>query len=200
MKGLLLKDFLVITKQLKIFLLIIPVMALVGDTSISVLAVLMSAVLPMTAIAYDERSKWTELAVMMPYSKKDLIINKYLLGYICMFGITALLLLGQLLMKVLGKEHINGSSNMLLFAIVGGLVFIAINTPILFKFGSEKGRFVFIIAMALIGASGPLLNNIDSDILLKLSNISPLFLLAVTLIMNYISIMISIRITRTDPS
>jgi hypothetical protein len=194
MKGLLLKDFLVITKQLKIFLILIPVMALIGGTSMSVLAVLMGAVLPMTAIAYDERSKWTELAVMMPYSKKDLVINKYLLGYVCMFGSAILVILGQLLMQLFGKEYINGSSDMLLFAIFGGLIFIAINTPILFKFGSEKGRFVFIIAMALIGASGPLLKSIDNDILLNISNISPLFLLGIALVMNYISIMISVRV------
>lgn len=194
MKGLLLKDFLVLTKQLKIFLIVIPVMALTGGTSMSTLAVLLGAVLPMTAIAYDERSKWTELAVMMPYSKKDLVINKYLLGYVCMFGAAVLVILGKLLIKISGNQHIDGSFNMLLFAILGGLIFIAINTPILFKFGSEKGRFVFIIAIALIGASGPLLNSIDSDILLNISSISPLFLLVIALVMNYISIMISVRI------
>ncbi|MEG0372022.1 MAG: ABC-2 transporter permease [Clostridium sp.] len=84
MSGLLIKDILVITKQLKIFLIIIPVMAITGGGSMDMLAILMSSVLPMTAIAYDERSKWNQIAVMMPYSRKDMVISKYLLGYICM--------------------------------------------------------------------------------------------------------------------
>lgn len=193
MKGLLLKDFLVITKQLKIFLIAIPVLALTGGASMSVFAVMLGAVLPMTAIAYDERSKWNELATMMPYSKKDLVINKYLLGYICMFGATILTILGNILINLSGIELVDVSINVL-FAIICGLLFIAINTPIIFKFGSEKGRFVFIIAMALIGASGPILKNIDSNILLKFLNISPIILLVIAIALNYISIVISIGI------
>jgi ABC-2 type transport system permease protein len=80
MRGLLLKDFLVVTKQLKLFLIIIPVMAMVGGGSMASMAILMGSVLPMTAIAYDERSKWNEIAVMMPYSKKEIVLSKYLLG------------------------------------------------------------------------------------------------------------------------
>ena len=62
MKSLLLKDCYVITKQLKIFLVIIPVIALTTGGSMNALAILLGAVLPMTAIAYDERSKWEQLA------------------------------------------------------------------------------------------------------------------------------------------
>ncbi|MEG0107315.1 MAG: ABC-2 transporter permease [Lachnospiraceae bacterium] len=198
MKGLLLKDFLVITKQLKIFLLVIPIMALIGGTSMSALAILLGAVLPMTAIAYDERSKWIELAVMMPYSKKELVINKYLLGYSCMFGAAVLVVLGQFIVKTITKEYMGESIQMLIFAIIGGLIFIAVNTPILFKYGSEKGRFVFIIAMALIGASGSILKGIGADALGKIPNISPIFFLGLAVVMNMISIVISIGIKLKD--
>lgn len=194
MKGLLLKDCYTITKQLKLFLIVIPVMAVTGGFSMSALAVLLGSVLPMTAIAYDERSKWNELAAMMPYSKGNLVLSKYLLGYFCVFGATILVVIGQLLINAPGIAHTDGSINMLLFAIASGLAFIAINTPILFKFGSEKGRFVFIITMALIGASGPILKNIDNNMLLKILNTSPVLILGIAVILNLISIMISINI------
>lgn len=196
MKSLLLKDFYVITKQLKIFLIIIPVIALTTGEAMSTFSILLGAVLPMTAIAYDERSKWNELAAMMPYSKFDLIFSKYLLGYLCMFGAPLLVFIGQIIGKNNGIVVIDDDINVLLFAVMGGLIFIAINTPILFKFGSEKGRFVFIITMALVGASGPILQKVDSRIILKTFNLSPVILLAFVVILNVMSLMISMNIKK----
>lgn len=196
MKSLLLKDFYVITKQLKIFLIIIPVIALTTGEAMSTFSILLGAVLPMTAIAYDERSKWNELAAMMPYSKFDLIFSKYLLGYLCMFGAALLVFIGQIIGKNNGIVVIDYDINVLLFAVMGGLIFIAINTPILFKFGSEKGRFVFIITMALVGASGPILQKVDSRIILKIFNLSPVILLAFVVILNVMSLMISMNIKK----
>ena len=196
MKSLLLKDFYVITKQLKIFLIIIPVIALTTGEAMSTFSILLGAALPMTAIAYDERSKWNELAAMMPYSKFDLIFSKYLLGYICMFGAALLVFIGQIIGKNNGIVVIDDDINVLLFAVMGGLIFIAINTPILFKFGSEKGRFVFIITMALVGASGPILQKVDSRIILKIFNLSPVILLAFVVILNVMSLMISMNIKK----
>lgn len=196
MKSLLLKDFYVITKQLKIFLIIIPVIALTTGEAMSTFSILLGAVLPMTAIAYDERSKWNELAAMMPYSKFDLIFSKYLLGYLCMFGAALLVFIGQIIGKNNGIVVIDDDINVLLFAVMGGLIFIAINTPILFKFGSEKGRLVFIITMALVGASGPILQKVDSRIILKIFNLSPVILLAFVVILNVMSLMISMNIKK----
>ena len=196
MKSLLLKDFYVITKQLKIFLIIIPVIALTTGESMSTFSILLGAVLPMTAIAYDERSKWNELAAMMPYSKFDLIFSKYLLGYLCMFGAALLVFIGQIIGKNNSIVVIDDDINVLLFAVMGGLIFIAINTPILFKFGSEKGRFVFIITMALVGASGPILQKVDSRIIIKIFNLSPVILLAFVVILNVMSLMISMNIKK----
>ena len=196
MKSLLLKDFYVITKQLKIFLIIIPVIALTTGEAMSTFSILLGAVLPMTAIAYDERSKWNELASMMPYSKFDLIFSKYLLGYLCMFGAALLVFIGQIIGKNNGLVVIDDDINVLLFAVMGGLIFIAINTPILFKFGSEKGRFVFIITMALVGAIGPILQKVDSRIILKIFNLSPVILLAFVVILNVMSLMISMNIKK----
>lgn len=194
MKSLLIKDFYVITKQLRLYLLIIPVMALIAGGTMNVFGILLGAVLPMTAIAYDERSKWNELAAMMPYTSLDLILSKYVLGYLCMLGAAILVVIGQFIGKFTGAVTLEDSQNLLLFAIVFGLVFIAINTPILFKFGSEKGRFVFIITMALIGASGPLLEKIDDKLLVDLLNVSPFILLLGAVSLNVISVMLSLRI------
>lgn len=194
MTSIILKDLYVLTKQLKIYLVIISVMALTTGETMSVFAILLGAALPMTAIAYDERSKWNELAAMMPYSKFDLVFGKYLLGYFCMFGAALIVLVGQTVGKISGVMPTKDGMTVLLFAVVGGLTFIAMNTPILFKFGTEKGRLVFIIIMALVGASGPILQKMDNRIIFETSKISPVILLISAAILNVISIIISMKI------
>lgn len=194
MKSLLIKDFYVIIKQLRIYLLIIPIIALIAGGTMSVFGILLGAVLPMTAIAYDERSKWNELAAMMPYTSLDLILSKYVQGYLCMLGAAILVMVGQFIGTFTGTVTLEDSQNVLLLAIVSGLVFIAINTPILFKFGSEKGRFVFIVAMGLIGASGPLLEKMDGRVLMEISSLSPLILLLFAILLNVLSVLLSLKI------
>ena len=82
MSALLLKDYYVIFRQMKIFLLLILVFSCIPGTFYSTFAVVYASMLPYTALAYDERSKWDQLAAMMPYSARDVVLSKYLFGWI----------------------------------------------------------------------------------------------------------------------
>lgn len=194
MKGLLTKDFLVIAKQLKLYLLIIPVMAIAGGASLASIAVLLGAVLPMTAMAYDEQSKWNEYAVMMPYSKKDIVFSKYLLGYIGMTGAAALFVMVQCIITIIQSGNLGENLYMIFFSVLSGLLLIAVNTPILFKFGSQKGRFVFIAFLGLTAAVGTLIKDIFPEIPSNLSNLIPTLALVTALILNVASVSISLHI------
>ena len=196
MRGLLLKDFFVITKQLKIFLIVIPIMALAGGAGMATFAVLLGSVLPMTAIAYDESSRWNELAVMLPYSRRDLVLCKYLLGYICMAGAAILVLLGIFIRDGAGGLLASDGLAFLLISLIGGLFFIAVNTPILFKFGAEKGRFVFIIAMVVVGVSGPILSGLEVPMISIPSVGLCLIILAGAILLNFLSVMLTLAITK----
>lgn len=196
MKGLLLKDFYVLLKQMKIFLVIIPVMALFGGMSLAAFAIIMGSLLPMTAIAYDERSKWDELAAMMPFSKNDIVLSKYLLGYLAIFSTTSLVIIGSIVSKIANFSDQGVQTNVILFSLLGSLIFIAINNPILLRFGSEKGRFVYIIGMAIIGGLGGALNSIDAEIMTKIASIPPIIFLFIAVLLNLISIKVSISICK----
>ena len=80
MKGLLLKDWYTLIKQMKIMLVLMLVFACVPGYSMAAFAVVYAAMLPVTALAYDERSKWDELAAMLPYSVREIVGGKYVLG------------------------------------------------------------------------------------------------------------------------
>ncbi len=197
MKALMMKDFLVITKQLKLFLLIIPIMAIIGGASIVPITILLGAAIPMTAIAYDEQSKWNELAVMMPYSKKNIVLSKYLLGYICIAGAAILFIIAQLIIAIIGYGDIGQNLFMLYFSILSGLFLIAVNTPIMFKFGTQKGRFVFIAFMGLIAACGSIINNLYTEIPLNLAESVPMLLFVLAVMINVASVRISLQIKHT---
>lgn len=200
MKGLLRKDFYVVAKQLKIFLVIIPIITLTAGLYMSPYVLLLGASMPMTVIAYDERSKWNELSVMLPYSKKQLVVSKYLFGYICTLVALTLAAAGQAIAAAMGMELPFGGSLVLFFSTVFVLLYIPLSIPIFLRFGTTKGRLFFITFIALAGASGPLLQNLDSymlqNIFQRFGLVATLFSILLVVVVNLISITISIRLEK----
>ena len=81
MKGLLLKDWYTLIKQMKIMLVLMLVFACVPGYSMAAFAVVYAAMLPVTALAYDERSKWDTLAGMLPYADRERVLSRYVSGW-----------------------------------------------------------------------------------------------------------------------
>ncbi|MFA7461839.1 MAG: ABC-2 transporter permease [Anaerovoracaceae bacterium] len=155
MKGLLLKDFYTLVVQMKLFLLMIAIFTLVPNFSMSGFAIVYAAMLPITTLAYDERSKWTQLAAMMPYTPTELVVSKYILGYVTVAGAFALSLIAQAVIGSLKGSPIGGMDVLVVFITAHiALLIQAANLPLIFHFGVEKGRLLFmgiIAAMVMIG-------------------------------------------------
>lgn len=200
MKGLLLKDFYTLFKQLKIMLVIIVVFTFLPGSSFSTFAIMYSAMLPITALAFDERSKWNLLASMMPYSEKELVLSKYVLGYISISGAAILSIIAKFIMSMLGKSIYNTQELMPIIAMAFlGTILISINMPIMKKFGVEKGRLVFILLIIVIVSGITAINSIGS--LEKSMDISPIYYAAgivICIIINIVSIEASVRIRKND--
>ena len=153
MKGLLLKDYYTLFKQARIFLLIIIVFAVMPGQSVQTMAVVYAALLPITALAYDERAKWDSLAAMMPIVVKDIVLSKYLLGYAGIIGASVLSIAGQAVIGAVRHTAFEPEllPSLILTACVS-IVLLSINLPIMFKAGVEKGRIVFLLLLGAIGA------------------------------------------------
>lgn len=168
MKGLLIKDFYTLIKQLGIFVLIIICFTVIPGYNFSIIAIVYATMLPITAISYDERSKWEQLAVMMPYKTNTVVFEKYLLGYIAAFGATLLSASAQFIMTVSGlsKTGMSGISYIVMLCVA--LLYLAVVMPPLYALGVEKGRIVFLILIGggvsaicfLMGDSSELFTNI----------------------------------------
>ena len=149
MKGLLLKDLYTLGKQMKLFLLFILIFAVTPGLSLSAFAVIYASMLPMTALAYDERSKWDILASMMPYSAAELVFSKYLLGYLMAICAALCSLAAQLVISFFRHTPIDREAlfTLPIFVCIA-LLFLAISLPFLFKLGVERGRLIFLVLLA----------------------------------------------------
>ncbi len=193
MKALLIKDMMVIVKQYKILLLLVVFLGFFDDRSMSMIAIIFGSTMPMSSIAFDERSFFNKLVKLYPYSNWDITINKYVLGYVSLIMTSGIVSLIQLVQK--------GSIDWIFisFSFLMGCLVIACNLPFLFKLGSEKGRWAFIISMGFIGAIGPLFSQVgivfDYYLTQPLAHLLMVFMFFV-IIINMFSIMISLQINK----
>ena len=160
MKGLLLKDWYTLIKQMKIMLMLMLVFACVPGYSMAAFAVVYAAMLPVTALAYDERSKWDELAAMLPYSVKEIVGGKYVLGVTAVTAAGAVAAVAQLILNRFGWTQFDAEAAFaLLFTACLALIMLAINLPVMFRLGVEKGRVLFTILICASAAAGVILSD-----------------------------------------
>lgn len=162
MKGLLLKDWYMLIKcgtGSMIVCLLFFAISIFGNGNLffEVYPLILVGTIPVTLISYDERSGWLSYGNTFPYSRKQFVSVKYIYA-LGMFVVMMLLAVAvQLLRGILygADMHVNLS---LLFGGAVGLIPPAIMLPIVFSFGSEKGRIAYVAVIAVACAVLPLLN------------------------------------------
>ena len=176
MKGLLLKDFYVLMKQLKLYLVIIVILSAIPSVNMTSFGIIYAAMLPVTIIAFDERSKWDQLAVMMPYTRNDLVFSKFLIGYIGV-AVTSLISIGiQLVIAAVNGQALVMEQILSVVLIAFASVFLlAIYLPFLFWLGVERGRILFLVLMAIVFLGMMSIDSIKK--LVEQSTITPAVLL-----------------------
>lgn len=145
MKGLLLKDILNFKKQGVMFFFLIALWFFIGIKNkdmyyLSGIIAMMTLLVPITVISYDEKAKWERYALTMPISKGTVVVSRYLLTIAIsvvggVFSIIAGLMISTSIKEVL-------FTNMSVISI--GLLIIAFAFPFIFKYGVEKGRLIMI--------------------------------------------------------
>lgn len=200
MKGLLLKDYFTLLKQLRFYLIFLLIFTIIPNMNLSSIAIVYAAMLPITVIAYDERSKWDQLAAMMPYSKRELVFSKYLLGYIGVAIFSVITLVLQVAVGLIGKSGFSAEQAMtILVTAAAALILLAINLPFMFWLGVERGRVVFMIIIGVTVFLGMMSADSAKNLIANQTiTASQLIVLsgAVTIIANFVSILISGKIYR----
>lgn len=157
MKGLLLKDGYQTVSQMKTMYLTVAVVLVVWMFSTSdsyalpiSYAAIFLGVLPVNLLGYDQNSGWVEYSLTLPVSKKVLVAEKYLVGLLCA---AASVVIGGLFVVVLSLRKGAALDGTALF-FVGNTILLmnGISLPLMYRFGAEKARMIYILTFAGFGA------------------------------------------------
>ena len=195
MKALILKDTYVIWRQMKYFLVMLLLFCALPNGFNNAFAVVYASMLPYTALAYDERSKWDQLAAMMPYSTRDMVLGKYVFGWLCI-GAAAVLsgLFQAVLFLVIHRAFLPGVMAM---SVLGAVCIVAISLPLMFLLGVERGRLgMFLVIFLICGGAGAIASiaeNMNSGTVS--ASLGPILavLLIAALVLTAVSVPLSMR-------
>lgn len=166
MKGLLLKDWYMVKKYCRSYLVIAAVFVAVSfaiDNNMFIVfyPCLLCGMIPVNLLSYDERSHWLQYSCTLPYTKKLLVSAKYLIG---LFSQVAMLTVTGIAQGI--KMSINGDFDFSDFALFM-LVMLTLATlsssiplPFVFKLGVEKGRVAYYIMVGIVCAASVLASGI----------------------------------------
>ena len=160
MKGLLLKDGYQTVSQMKTMYLTVAVVLVVWMFSTSdsyafpiSYAAIFLGVLPVNLLGYDQNSGWVEYSLTLPVSKKVLVAEKYLVGLLCA---AASVVIGGMFVVVLSLRKGAALDGTALFFVGNGvntiLLMNGISLPLMYRFGAEKARMIYILTFAGFGA------------------------------------------------
>ena len=165
MTGLIVKDFLVMRKSIKtyiLFLLFYFVMAALGICPISFITAMVQIIimmLPLSAFSYDELSKWDRYAFSLPLSRRAVAGARYLFALIltlfaALFGLVTCLILSL----AFHDSKLVENCMTIMVSLGLGLLYCDILLPLTYKLGPERARpyfylVIFLPIVLLVGAS-----------------------------------------------
>lgn len=167
MTALLQKDLYVLWRQMRLYAVLIAVYALVPNTFLNIFGVVYGAILPYTAMAYDERAKWDQLAAMMPYRDLDVVASKYALGALFSAAAAVAACVGQLVVhqfyRTEAGEWFTPEYAVITFGLA--LTVMAVALPVLFRFTVEKARVMILLLIFVVaGGSGALAAIVEDSV------------------------------------
>lgn len=149
MKGLLIKDCLLLKNIRKVFLFMILSacfcsLAMQDKNFIGGYLMVFFGTVCLSSISYDEMDQGNLTIFSFPIERKTYVQEKYVYGLLLL--LSALLLSTLFLLSWFSWKSI--ASNMIMFGI--GLLFLAVSLPFQLKYGHEKGRLVMLLVLMIL--------------------------------------------------
>ena len=183
MKGLLLKDWYMVKKYCRAYLLIAIVFIAISffsnDNMFFVFyPCLLCGMIPVNLLAYDERSHWMQYSGTLPYTKTQIVSGKYLIGLLAQLTVLAATGIAHgVKMYAAGNFVLGDFAVLMLLMLIVSTLSSSICLPFVFKLGVEKGRTAYYVMVGFVcGASvlassilrGQLMGEIQPDLILSL--------------------------------
>lgn len=160
MKGLLLKDWYMVKKYCRAYLLITIVFVAVsfvsdGNMFFVFYPCLLCGMIPVNLLGYDERSRWMQYSGTLPYTKTQIVSGKYIIGLLAQLTILVVTGIAQAAKMIVAGNFVFGDFIVLMLLMLIVSTFTSsISLPFMFKLGVEKGRTAYYIMIGFVcGAS-----------------------------------------------
>lgn len=158
MTGLILKDFLILRKTLRSYLLILAVYAAVAFSGfwsgsfVGAFIMVMVAMLPMNVFAYDKQCNWDVYGLALPVSRTKTVAARYAcVLLLCLASAAFSAVLGIVLTLMDRMEESLGEYLVTCAVVlVVGMLINSVMLPLLYKFGSERARIMFYGVLGVI--------------------------------------------------
>ena len=171
MIALLKKDIFVMDKQMRLLVVLAFVFLLLPGTNGlgGAYAVMISVMIPMSTISYDERCKWDRYAAMLPWTPRQIVGSKYILHYGAMAMSMGLIVVGTYIRSLYSDELVIWGDIWHMLAMYVGIlaVLTVVIYPLLYRFGTERGRLILVAILMVIflvgmGATFLVVENFDT--------------------------------------
>lgn len=202
MKALLLKDYYTLGKSLRSLALIVLLWSVIPMAFLNVFAMIYGSMIPYSAMAYDQQSRWNTFARLLPYSDRTVVLSRYALGWVSLsVGAFAVAICQGVLtcLPLPAKLSANLSPGFVFAALCVGCLLLDLNIPLILRYGTEKARWVAILITFLTFASVGALNGLVNDAKTATATVLSLTLagmLVLTIIATAVSILLSLKFYR----
>ena len=158
MTGLVKKDLYLSVSMFKSYVVVAAVFAALtafGIYDISFFVTYLSVMcimIPVNLFAYDEQARWDKYAAALPAGRAGMVKARYLFTILICFGTLVFALLLQLIVALFTGVQGQERTDLLLSGLLPtayGIFMNAVLLPLLFKFGSQKGRIYLILALGV---------------------------------------------------
>ena len=160
MKSLVLKDLFNICHNAKSMLFILVAFAAAfipfsGVEGYIFECAILCSMMIVTTFSFDDNSKWTRYAMIMPVSKKELVGGKFIvLAIFCAVGSLFGLVVGSIGGPITNKITLDlvGIGELLFLDLISwviALIFGSMSIPLVFKFGAERGRVLLVVSFLI---------------------------------------------------
>ena len=203
MIGLIYKDLMVMRKTLALYMVIFVVYGYMGIAYdqgglMFAMVLVLSAILPVSSIAYDERCKWDKIANTAPLSRKEIVMAKYLFAILLtVFSVAVCFVIYLFDSRMPMTEKLI----MCYMLTMGGMLYQALLLPVNIKFGAEKGRnimlaIMFVPVLLVVAVSNTGLVDLPAVVLFLENNeqLIPYIVTATVAVVYSVSVTLSVKI------
>lgn len=206
MKGLIVKDILVLRSKMKVFpfliLILLSGLALYffGSTGVLMLDIFLPiyfCALTIPVFQEDDKVGWNTYVSASPLSKKVIVISRYIISFSIIAAIAFVLLIANLIYSFFSDFSILVHLSTLLLSIFIGFIYLSLLIPSIYYSGSNGASTVMLFAILVMSLLTFLINSKKFNINAIL-DISPLFLIAAMVLflcgIIYLSFLTSLKI------